>query len=302
MTQTLPSPICSIPAGTSSRVIVLFDDGQASQIRGGGMVLPAHHAMHGGKGTRSGGTTIVVVARLSSPDLMPLRKARLEHDMHPVGNWRLTKTEQIFYTKHLFALSLSQRGGCRLWNSTKKESYGFHMSEQYPRAALFGTEERTIFSTIRGREYHLSVALPDSYKTSTAAYPVIYVLDGDFHFGLAAGLTGYSNWFRNVPELIIVGIGYAMETTDEFVVQLRDLDYDVPGMPGAASGSAANLFLDALTQEIIPFINANYRTIPDGSLPARLFVERHLCALCVVPAARCVSALYLRQRDSERHV
>ncbi len=136
------------------------------------------------------------------------------------------------------------------------------MSEQYPRAALFGTEERTIFSTIRGREYHLFVALPDGYKTSTEAYPVIYVLDADFHFGLAAGLTGYSHWFRNVPELIIVGIGYAMETSEEWV-QLRDLDYDVPGMPGAASGSAANLFLDALTQEIIPFINANYRTMPD---------------------------------------
>ena len=135
------------------------------------------------------------------------------------------------------------------------------MSEQYPRAALFGTEERTLFSSIRGREYHLSVALPDSYKTSTEAYPVIYVLDGDFHFGLAAGLTGYSHWFRNVPELIIVGIGYAMETSEEWV-QLRDLDFDVPGMPGAASGSAANLFLDALTQEIIPFIDANYRTKP----------------------------------------
>ena len=49
------------------------------------------------------------------------------------------------------------------------------MSEQHPRAALFGTEARTLFSTIRGRDYHLSVALPDSYKTSTQAYPVIYV-------------------------------------------------------------------------------------------------------------------------------
>jgi len=137
------------------------------------------------------------------------------------------------------------------------------MSEQYPRAGLFGTEERTLFSAIRGREYHLSVALPDSYKTSTQAYPVIYVLDGDYTFGVAAGLTRFSNVFRQVPELIIVGIGYDMETlTDAEFVQLRDLDFDVPGMPGAASGSVANLFLDALTQEMIPFIDANYRTIP----------------------------------------
>ncbi len=135
------------------------------------------------------------------------------------------------------------------------------MSEQYPRAALFGTEERTLFSTIRGREYRLSVALPDSYETSTQAYPVIYVLDGDYNFGVAAGLTRFSKVFRNVPELIIVGIGYDMETADEWV-QLRDLDFDPPGMPGASSDSVANLFLDALTQEMIPFINANYRTIP----------------------------------------
>ena len=135
------------------------------------------------------------------------------------------------------------------------------MSEQYPRAALFGTEARTLFSTIRGREYHLSVALPESYKTSTQAYPVIYVLDADFNFGVAAGLTPFSNWFRKVPELVIVGIGYDIKTSEEFSV-LRDLDFDVPGMPGASSGAAANLFLDALTQEIIPFINANYRTIP----------------------------------------
>ncbi len=135
------------------------------------------------------------------------------------------------------------------------------MSEQRPRATLFGTEERTLFSTIRGRDYHLSVALPDSYKTSTQAYPVIYVLDGDFNFGVAAGLTRFSNAFRKVPELIIVGIGYDMETADEFAA-LRDLDFDIPGAPGASPDSVANLFLDALTQEIIPFINANYRTIP----------------------------------------
>ncbi|MFN8469686.1 MAG: alpha/beta hydrolase-fold protein [Caldilineaceae bacterium] len=135
------------------------------------------------------------------------------------------------------------------------------MSEQHPRAALFGTEARTIFSTIRGRDYHLSVALPDSYTTSTEAYPVIYVLDADFNFGVAAGLTRYSNWFRNVPELIIVGIGYDIATTEEFVAA-RDLDFDAPDMPGGVSDGAADRFLAALTQEIIPFIDANYRTIP----------------------------------------
>jgi len=64
---------------------------------------------------------------------------------------------------------------------------------------------------------------------------------GDDTFGVAAGLTRLSHWFRNVPALIMVGIGDAMEPADAFAA-LRDLDFDVPGMPGAASGSGANRF------------------------------------------------------------
>ena len=135
------------------------------------------------------------------------------------------------------------------------------MSEQYPRTALFGTEERTLFSAIRGREYHLSVALPDGYKTTTQAYPVIYVLDGDVIFGMAAGLTAMTGWFKEAPEAIIVGISYGMASYDQWV-ELRERDFKIPEVRDAPPDSAANLFLDALTQEMIPFIEANYRTIP----------------------------------------
>jgi len=135
------------------------------------------------------------------------------------------------------------------------------MSEQYPRTALFGTQERTLFCPNLGREYHLSVALPESYMTSTQAYPVIYVLDGDLFFGMAAGLTPIARWFEGAPEAIIVGISYGMESYDQWV-QLRERDFKIPEVRDAPPDSAANLFLDALTQEMIPFIEANYRTIP----------------------------------------
>jgi uncharacterized protein len=135
------------------------------------------------------------------------------------------------------------------------------MTEQYPRTTLFGTEERTLFCPTRGREYHLSVALPDSYRTSTQAYPVIYVLDADLFFGMAAGLTPLSRWFLGIPEAIIVGISYGMESYDQWV-QLRERDFKIPEVRDAPPDSAANRFLDALTQEMLPFIDANYRTIP----------------------------------------
>lgn len=101
------------------------------------------------------------------------------------------------------------------------------MSEHYPRTALFGTEERTLFCPTLGREYHLSVALPESYSTSTQPYPVIYVLDGDLFFGMAAGLTPIARWCVGVPEVIIVGISYGMESYEQWV-QLRERDLKSP--------------------------------------------------------------------------
>jgi len=135
------------------------------------------------------------------------------------------------------------------------------MNKNYPRKSLFDTEDRTIFCSIIGREYHLSVWLPESYTTSNQDYPVIYLLDGDLHFGMAAGLTTLSHWMLGTPEVIVVGINYDMESYDQFV-KLRELDFKIPEVSGAPADSYANLFLDALTQEMIPFIEENYRAVP----------------------------------------
>ena len=135
------------------------------------------------------------------------------------------------------------------------------MSQPYPRTPLFGTEERTLFCPSLGREDHLSVALPNNYAQSTQAYPVIYVLDGDLFFGMAAGLTPLNGWFAAAPEAIVVGIGYGMESYDQWV-QLRERDFKIPEVRDAPPDAAADVFLAALTEEMIPFIEANYRTIP----------------------------------------
>jgi predicted alpha/beta superfamily hydrolase len=135
------------------------------------------------------------------------------------------------------------------------------MNKNYPRKSLFDTEDRTIFCSNVGREYHLSVGLPQSYTTSNQKYPVIYLLDGDLNFGMAAGLTTVSHLTQGTPEMIVVGINYDMESIDQFA-RLRELDFKIPEVIDAPADSYANLFLNALTQEMIPFIEANYRTVP----------------------------------------
>ena len=90
---------------------------------------------------------------------------------------------------------------------------------------------------------------------------MIYVLDGDLLFGMAAGLTPLTQWLAGVPEVIVVGIRYDMESYDQWV-QLRERDFKIPEVRDAPPDSAADRFLDALTQEMLPFIEANYRTVP----------------------------------------
>lgn len=135
------------------------------------------------------------------------------------------------------------------------------MSEEYPRTTLYGTEERTLYCPTLGLEYHLSVALPEDYNTSKRAYPVIYILDADLYFGMAAGLTPIARWFSGAPDAIIVGISYGMESIDQWVT-LRERDFKVPEVRDAPADSRANLFLDAVVQEMLPFIDASYRTDP----------------------------------------
>jgi predicted alpha/beta superfamily hydrolase len=144
-----------------------------------------------------------------------------------------------------------------IWINAQKEAT---MSKNYPRTSLFSTEERTILCSKIGREYHLSVWLPQSYATSNQDYPVIYLLDGDLVFGMAASLTALLHW-GGTQEVVVVGIGYDMESYDQWGT-LRELDFKIPEVKDAPSNSYADLFLDALTHEMIPFIEANYRTIP----------------------------------------
>jgi len=135
------------------------------------------------------------------------------------------------------------------------------LNKKLPRKSLFDTEDRTIFCANVGREYHLSVWLPESYTTSDQDYPVIYLLDGDMCFGMAAGSTPLSHWILGTAELIVVGINYDMESYAQFG-KLRELDFKIPEIKDAPADSYADLFLNSLTQEMIPLIEANYRTVP----------------------------------------
>ncbi len=83
-----------------------------------------------------------------------------------------------------------------------------------------GTEGWTLASQQVDDVFTIRVALHlANYERSEQSYPVLYVLDGDRSFGLAASTIAYINLGGNfgmgkqIPEMIVVGIGYERESS-----------------------------------------------------------------------------------------
>jgi len=124
-------------------------------------------------------------------------------------------------------------------------------SKQY---SLYNATEEYIFSELVADTFHVMVSVPDGYYSSDKRYPVLYVLDGDVAFGMAASIARYLQIGENIPELIIVGIGYG--ALDKSAGEKRRRDYRP-----TKTGDAEN-FLNFLGGQLIPYIDSKYKTIP----------------------------------------
>ena len=126
--------------------------------------------------------------------------------------------------------------------------------------------EHTIHSAILDEDREVQVALPESYGRTTIAYPVIFLLDGSSHLLHASATARFLANARNrIPEMIVV----ALPNTN----RNRDL---TPG-PGAAT------FQRVLAEEIMPWVERNYRAAPErilvghslgGSFAVHTFLNR----------------------------
>jgi uncharacterized protein len=129
------------------------------------------------------------------------------------------------------------------------------------RVTILGTEVRQIDSTATGRQYDIYIRLPDEYAQDKGKrYPVLYVLDGQWDFKLLDSIYGGLYYDGSVPEMILVGITYSGEEADYGA--LRAMDYTpVPDLFIDGSGDAPK-FHTFLKEELLPFIEANYRADP----------------------------------------
>jgi uncharacterized protein len=123
---------------------------------------------------------------------------------------------------------------------------------------LANTEVRQLESFATGRSYDIYIRLPDEYaKDQEEHYPTLYVLDGQWDFKLLDSIYGGLSYDGFIPEIIIVGITYS-DNADYGA--LRAMDY-TPVHDALFRGSGdAPKFLAFLQEQLIPFMETNYRT------------------------------------------
>jgi uncharacterized protein len=164
------------------------------------------------------------------------------------------------------------------------------------------THQHLLHSAVTGHAYRIEVALPLTYEVEEArTYPVLYVIDAHHAFPLLTVLHRALRVEAQVPEIIIVAIGYGPPGTPfaEFASRrtldlspVRDtlMERRIPPFVGALGSGGADAFLGALRTEILPLVEEMYRARPDD----RALFGHSMGALFGVHALLSGSGLFQR--------
>jgi uncharacterized protein len=148
-------------------------------------------------------------------------------------------------------------------HGTKRQSRRIKMDRPdhstFPAATLFNTHVRTLTSSRGEIDYEIGIWLPENYASGQTIYPVLYLLDGNVNFGMATDLTPILREDNEIPELIIVGISYPIKSYADWL-KYRLRDYSPTRIPRPEETGGASQFLEFVETQLIPFIDAQYRT------------------------------------------
>ncbi len=119
-----------------------------------------------------------------------------------------------------------------------------------PTEQIILAQQYAIDSDVMGNKRQISVSLPDGYEKGNHRYPVIYLLDGGQNLHHAAGTRDVLARSGDIPPVILVGL----KSED------RNLDMTPSHVDGNAKSGGANALLKHIQQEVIPFVDEQFRT------------------------------------------
>ncbi|HTY11475.1 MAG TPA: alpha/beta hydrolase-fold protein [Bacteroidota bacterium] len=148
-----------------------------------------------------------------------------------------------------------------VFSAASLKGASFDSSSTAPAVEIAGTQSLHITSMIVNQEFNLYVNLPRDYQDSARTFPVIYLLDGQWDFPLVQAIFGQQYYDGFVPSAIVVAVAWGGNNPNYDMLRVRDLTPTAPKeLP--QSGNAPN-FLKFIKTELIPFIDARYRTKKD---------------------------------------
>lgn len=127
---------------------------------------------------------------------------------------------------------------------------------------IAGSQVRRFASRAVGDTFEVTVATPPSYGQSAERYPVVITLDADLAFGAVAQIARLMQYGHEVPEFVLVGIGYGDFNT-ALVKRYRDFTPTVDSARTACASEGAcggaTRFLEFIESELLPSLAARYR-------------------------------------------
>ena len=145
------------------------------------------------------------------------------------------------------------------------------------RATIPETETFDIHSEFVDADFRISVSFPFGYHETDARFPVLYLPDAWWTFGMATDIARVLSADQLVPPMLVVGIDYPGGLGDAIALRVRDMTLreseavermigqEIAAFgphPPLSSGGADN-FLGFLTEELIPRIERDYRADPN---------------------------------------
>jgi hypothetical protein len=101
------------------------------------------------------------------------------------------------------------------------------------------------------------IGKPASYGGGEDRYPVLYLLDGDGHFHHTTGLINFLARNQRIPEVLVVAIPNTDRTRD--LTPPSQVKEDIDRAP---THGGADTFLRFMSDELMPWVEQNYRTRP----------------------------------------
>lgn len=126
---------------------------------------------------------------------------------------------------------------------------------------LANAETVRMTSKVLGEERTILVSTPRGYGQGTARFPVLYLTDGDAHLLHTRGTIDFLVRNGLMPDVILVGVTNTDRTRDLTPTKSFGRQADGTPFPIESSGGAGK-FLGFFETELIPFVEATYRTAP----------------------------------------